>query len=119
MPAAVAWPWPVAFPGSAVPLGAALEAPDPCFAHPVRLRAGDSHVWIAMANADGPTPGGIFAPDHVRVPRAEVLADRPGWSSMDCATRGPDELGRICEEKPQLVRRRADLLAAPLLAAPR
>ncbi|MGY1604894.1 nitrilase-related carbon-nitrogen hydrolase [Geodermatophilus sp. SYSU D00815] len=119
VPAAVAWPWPVAFPGSDVPLGPALQTPDPCFAHPVRLRAGDSHVWIAMANAPGPTPGGVFAPDHVRVPRAEALADRPGWTAFTCATRGPDELGLTCEEKPQLLRRRADLLATRLLAPPR
>jgi predicted amidohydrolase len=117
VPAAVDWPWPVAFPGSAVPLGQELQAPDPCFAHPARLRAGDSHVWIAMANA-GTTPGGVFAPDHVRVPRAEVLAERAGWATLRCATRGPDELGVVCEEKPQLVRRRADLFGRPLLAGP-
>lgn len=115
VPAAVDWPWPVPFPGSSVPLGAALQAPDRSFAHPVRLRAGDSHVWIAWANA-GSTPGGVFAPDHVRVPRVEALAERAGWVTLRCATRGPDELGAACEAKPQLVRRRADLLGAPLLA---
>ena len=119
VPAAVEWPWPVSFPGSDVPLGPELQAPDPCFAHPARLRAGDSHVWLAMANAAGSTSGGVFAPDHVRVPRVEVLADRPGWTTLDCVTRGPDELGRVCEEKPQLVRRRADLLAGRLLLPPR
>lgn len=121
VPAAVDWPWPVPFAGSAVPLGADLQAPDPSFAHPARLRAGDSHVWIAFANAtpagQGPgTPGGIFAPDHVRVPRAEVVAHAPGWAASPCATRGPDELGRVCEDKPQLVRRRADVLAGALLS---
>jgi predicted amidohydrolase len=116
VPAAVEWPWPVAYPGSAVPLGPELQAPDPCFAHPARLRAGDSHVWIAIANASGAAPpGGVFSPDHVRVPRVEALADRPGWTALSCRTRGPDEMGAICEGKPQLVRRRADLLAERLI----
>ncbi|RZU34169.1 nitrilase-related carbon-nitrogen hydrolase [Blastococcus saxobsidens] len=122
VPAAVDWPWPVAFAGSEVPLGAELQAPDPCFAHPARLRAGDSHVWIALANAEpaGPghgVPGGVFAPDHVRVPRAEVLARAEGWTVLGCATRAPDDLGRTCEDKPQLVRRRTDLLAGALLTS--
>lgn len=121
VPAAVDWPWPVPFDGSVVPLGADLQAPDPWFAHPARLRAGDSHVWIAFANAvpagQGPgTPGGIFAPDHVRVPRAEVLAHAPGWAVLSCPTRAPDEFGAVCEDKPQLMRRRTDLLASALLS---
>lgn len=120
VPAAVDWPWPVPFAGSVVPLGADLQAPDPSFAHPARLRAGDSHVWVALANAvparQGPgTPGGIFAPDHVRVPRVEVLAEASGWAVLSCPTRGPDELGQVCEDKPQLVRRRTDVLAGALI----
>ena len=42
VPAALHWPWPVSFPGTQVPLGAELQAPDPHFAHVGRLRAGDS-----------------------------------------------------------------------------
>lgn len=121
VPAAVDWPWPVPFAGSAVPLGAELQAADPWFAHPARLRAGDSHIWVAFANAVSAgrrpcTPGGIFAPDHVRVPRAEVLAHAPGWAVLACHTRAPDELGEVCEDKPQLSRRRTDLLAGPLIS---
>ncbi len=121
VPAAVDWPWPVPFVGSAVPLGPELQAPDPVFAHPARLRAGDSHVWLAMANAlpagrRRGTPGGIFGPDHVRVPRAEALAEHGGWTVLTCATRGPDELGEVCEDKPQLLRRRTDVLAEALLS---
>ncbi|RJK96410.1 nitrilase-related carbon-nitrogen hydrolase [Vallicoccus soli] len=115
VPAAVAWPWPVDYPGTRVPLGEGLTGPDRTFAHPARLRAGDSHVWVALAN-DGPTTSGVFAPDHVAVPRAEVLAPAPGWASVLAPLRGPTALGRQCEEKPQLTRRRTDVFSRPLLA---
>lgn len=121
VPAATTWPWPVPFPGTRVPLGPELQAPDPHFAHPGRLRAGDSNVWLALANWDlGPTgtagtPSGIFSADHVRVPRVEQVATSAGWISLACATTGPDELGMICETKPQLIRRRTDLFAKRLL----
>ncbi|MBF8190600.1 hypothetical protein ITP53_33790, partial [Nonomuraea sp. K274] len=75
------------------------------------------HLWIALANA-GPVPGGVFAPDHVAVPRQEVLATGPGWTSLRCPLRGPDGMGATCAAKPQLARRRADLFTAALLAPP-
>lgn len=121
VPAALSWQFPVHFAGTRVPLGPELQAPDTCFAHPVRLRAGDSHVWIAFANAgtgaagEAGTPGGVFSPDHVRMPRTEAIAQGTGWATLSCATRPPDELGSICENKPQLLRRRTDLFAEPLL----
>jgi predicted amidohydrolase len=118
VPAAVDWPFPVPFAGTRVPLEpAALRDPDPWFAHPARLRAGDSHVWIAMANA-GPVPGGIFAPDHVTVPRTEAVADRPGWTVLSCPTGGPEGPGAVCAAKPQLARRRTDLYGTAMLQAP-
>ncbi|MGH3358316.1 MAG: nitrilase-related carbon-nitrogen hydrolase [Nocardioidaceae bacterium] len=121
VPSAVSWPWPVPHPGTEVPLATQLRGPDTDFAHPVRLRAGDSHVWIAFANSRDRdmdrTPGGIFGPDHVRMPRAEVLAKEHGWAATTCTTRSPDELGEFCETKPQLVRRRPDLLAEPLIVS--
>ena len=126
VPAAVNWPWAVPFAGSAGPLGADLQAQDPWFAHPARLRVGDSHVWIAFADAgpagQGPgTPGGIFAPDHVRVPRAEVLAHAPGWAvlTLPRPTRAPDEpdepdeLGEVCEVCEVDMRGQASTDAAP------
>ncbi|WP_181448977.1 nitrilase-related carbon-nitrogen hydrolase [Nonomuraea aridisoli] len=116
VPAAVSWPFPVPFDGTRVPLEPEeLRRPDPAFAHPARLRAGDSHVWVALAN-DGPVPGGVFAPDHVAVPRREVLATEPGWTSLSCPLSGPDDMGAVCAAKPQLARRRADLFTAALLA---
>ncbi len=118
VPAAVEWPLPVGFPGTRVPLAPPLQDPDPHFAHPARLRAGDGHLWVAFANAHAAsqmTPSGIFSPDHVRVPREERIAPGSGWVTMACATRPPDALGELCESKPQLVRRRPDLLAGPLI----
>ncbi|WP_223190587.1 hypothetical protein, partial [Nonomuraea terrae] len=116
VPAAVSWPFPVPSDGTRVPLEPEeLRRPDPAFAHPARLRAGDSHVWVALANA-GPVPGGVFAPDHVAVPRREVLATEPGWTSLSCPLSGPDDMGAVCAAKPQLARRRADLFTATLLA---
>ena len=124
VPAAVSWPLPVAFGGTQVPLGDELQAPERHFAHPARLRAGDSHVWVAFANAGpapspqavGGTPGGIFAPDHVTVPRRERVAVADGWATYTCETRATTELGAVCESKPQLVRRRPDLFAERLIA---
>ncbi|WP_435742077.1 nitrilase-related carbon-nitrogen hydrolase [Nocardioides sp. SYSU DS0663] len=120
VPAAVTWPLPVAFAGTSVPLPDALSGPDPHFAHPVRLRAGESHLWIGFANAqrdDSPprVPSGIFSPDHIRAPRVEAVSQRSGWEVLRCPTRAPDELGEICESKPQLLRRRPDVMAAPLI----
>lgn len=116
VPATAAWPFPVAFAGTRVPLRPERRrAADPWFAHPARLRAGDSHVWVAFANA-GPVPGGVFCPDHVATPRHEALAVRPGWTALRCPLRGPDPFGAACAAKPQLARRRADLFTAPLLA---
>ncbi|MGW0065602.1 nitrilase-related carbon-nitrogen hydrolase [Streptosporangium sandarakinum] len=119
VPAAVDWPYPVPFPGTRVPLNpAALRDPEPAFAHPARLRAGDSHVWIALANA-GTTPGGVFGPDHVTVPRKEALNTGIGWTKLRCAVRGTDGAGEACAVKPQLARRRTDLFGAEMLRRPR
>ena len=119
VPATITWPWPVRFPGTRVPLGPALQAPDPFFAHVGRLRAGDSNMWLAFSNwhpaETGACPSGIFAPDHVTVPRVEKVAESNGWLSLKCPTASPHELGAVCENKPQLIRRRTDLFAVPLL----
>ncbi|SEG94399.1 Predicted amidohydrolase [Thermomonospora echinospora] len=118
-PGAVDWPFPVPFAGTRVPLEPALlREPDSEFAHPARLRAGDSHVWIAMANA-GRVPGGLFSPDHVTVPRTEAVADGPGWTVLDCPLVGREGPGVVCAAKPQLARRRTDLYGAAMLRGPR
>ncbi|MCG5219415.1 nitrilase-related carbon-nitrogen hydrolase [Streptosporangium sp. KLBMP 9127] len=115
VPADVAWPYPVAFAGTRVPLEPeALRRPDPVFAHPARLRAGDSHVWIALAN-DGPVPSGVFAPDHIAVPRVEALTGGPGWAVLRCRLRGGDGMGAVCAAKPQLARRRTDLFGISMV----
>ncbi|MFF0311822.1 nitrilase-related carbon-nitrogen hydrolase [Streptosporangium sp. NPDC004379] len=119
VPAAVDWPYPVPFPGTRVPLNpAVLRDPEPAFAHPARLRAGDSHIWIALANA-GVTPGGVFGPDHVTVPREEALNTGIGWTRLRCAVRGTNGAGETCAVKPQLARRRTDLFGAEMLRRPR
>jgi predicted amidohydrolase len=121
VPAALSWPWPVDYLGTQVPLGAELQAPDPYFAHLARLRAGDSNVWLAFANWEGPpagegrTPSGIFAPDHYKTPRVEKIAEGAGWELLKCGTRGPNKMGAVCESKHQLVRRRTDIYAEVLI----
>ncbi|GLW10902.1 amidohydrolase [Microtetraspora sp. NBRC 13810] len=115
VPAAVDWPFPVPFAGTRVPLNPAeLRAPQEVFAHPARLRAGDSHVWVAMANA-GPVPGGVFSPDAVTVPRGEALARGEGWASLRADLGGAAGPGAACAAKPQLARRRTDLFGAAML----
>jgi predicted amidohydrolase len=115
VPAAAAWPYPVPFAGTRVPLNpAALRRADPEFAHPARMRAGDSHVWLALANA-GPVPSGVFSPDHVAVPREEALSREPGWTVLRCLVRGGDGMGAVCSAKPQLARRRTDLYGTAMI----
>ncbi|MFI0422925.1 nitrilase-related carbon-nitrogen hydrolase [Spongiactinospora sp. 9N601] len=116
--AALDWPHPAPFAGTRVPLEpAALRRPDPWFAHPARLRAGDSHVWIALAGT-GRVPGGVFAPDHVAVPREEALTSEIGWTVRRCQVRGARGTGAVCAAKPQLARRRTDLFGREMLHGP-